>query len=405
MIACVAVPHLPLCVELQRKPELRSIPAVITAGPRMNDTVLDCSPEAAACGIRPGMTVYVVLTLCREAAVVPADPLRYQQQFETMLRALEQVSPRVEPGELGYAYVDLKGLDGLYASAAGLLDALRQHSKAVCRVEPHIGLAAGKFPAKMAALQGQPGGCITLAPQGTPAFLAPLSVDTLPVSFEMRSRLWRLSLRTLGDLAALPFSAVQAQFGTEGAQAWRLARGDDTAPLVPRPQREPIIVRLAFEAPVTSLAAFTVAVRELVGRIYARPSGQALRPGSGQAIAVRQVRMGLTLEDGRSWERSYTPNDPVSAPQDLEFFLISKLETLGFPGPVSELALEVTASGGEMGRQGRLLHDSSRLENQVRAAARQLAVRYGHSPLMRVVAVEPWSRIPERRWALLTYEP
>ena len=36
---------------------------------------------------------------------------------------------------------------------------------------------------------------------------------------------------------------------------------------------------------------------------------------------------------------------------------------------------------------------------------RHLKVRYGQSPLARVVAVEPWSRIPERRLALMDYDP
>ena len=35
-------------------------------------------------------------------------------------------------------------------------------------------------------------------------------------------------------------------------------------------------------------------------------------------------------------------------------------------------------------------------------AARQLRARYGHVPLYHVVEVEPWSRIPERRWALVS---
>ena len=36
---------------------------------------------------------------------------------------------------------------------------------------------------------------------------------------------------------------------------------------------------------------------------------------------------------------------------------------------------------------------------------RHLKVRYGQSPLQRVVEVEPWSRIPERRHALMDYDP
>jgi len=36
---------------------------------------------------------------------------------------------------------------------------------------------------------------------------------------------------------------------------------------------------------------------------------------------------------------------------------------------------------------------------------RQLKVRFGRSPMTQVVEVEPWSRLPERRFALMDYDP
>jgi hypothetical protein len=36
---------------------------------------------------------------------------------------------------------------------------------------------------------------------------------------------------------------------------------------------------------------------------------------------------------------------------------------------------------------------------------RHLKVRFGESPLAHVVDVEPWHRLPERRRALLEYDP
>jgi DNA polymerase-4/protein ImuB len=38
-------------------------------------------------------------------------------------------------------------------------------------------------------------------------------------------------------------------------------------------------------------------------------------------------------------------------------------------------------------------------------AVKELRLRLGHSPLYRVVEVDPWSRIPERRHALMRFEP
>ena len=41
----------------------------------------------------------------------------------------------------------------------------------------------------------------------------------------------------------------------------------------------------------------------------------------------------------------------------------------------------------------------------LRDAVKELKLRLGHSPLFRVVEVDPWSRIPERRHALLSFDP
>ncbi len=45
------------------------------------------------------------------------------------------------------------------------------------------------------------------------------------------------------------------------------------------------------------------------------------------------------------------------------------------------------------------------LSPSLREALRELKLKIGHSPLYRVVEVDPWSRIPERRHALMALEP
>ena len=54
--------------------------------------------------------------------------------------------------------------------------------------------------------------------------------------------------------------------------------------------------------------------------------------------------------------------------------------------------------------------DGHRLEQgdvppHLKKAVRELRLRLGHSPLYRVVEVDPWSRIPERRHALMRFDP
>lgn len=108
-VACVAIPHFLVEVERLHEPALRGRPVVVGGAPEERKEVLDCSPEAMARGVRPGMPLREALSRCAEAAFVEAHPERYQATMQAMVDALLQFSPLVEPVAPGVIYV---GVDG-----------------------------------------------------------------------------------------------------------------------------------------------------------------------------------------------------------------------------------------------------------------------------------------------------
>jgi DNA polymerase-4/protein ImuB len=232
----------------------------------------------------------------------------------------------------------------------------------------------------------------------TQAFLAPLSVRHLLVlEPDVVQRLELLGLRTIGDLAALPFKAVQAEFGPPGAQAWRLAHGTDTEPVVARPVTTSIQAGLRFDDPLGSVDAVMAAIDQLLAQTFS-PAQPAL-----QGRSVRQVRLRALLSDGTSWERLYTFKDALSTRDAARRALKAKLDLPNGlpPAPIDELAIELLGLGGEAARQPGLFVARARQLAEIAEAARQLGARYGRVPLYHAIEVEPWSRIPERRWALI----
>jgi DNA polymerase-4/protein ImuB len=213
---------------------------------------------------------------------------------------------------------------------------------------------------------------------------------------DVLQRLELLGLRSIGDLAALPFSAVQAEFGPAGARAWRLAHGRDTEPVIPRPILTAVHSALRFDDPLGSVEAVMAALDQLLAQTFAQP---ALMGRS-----VRQVRLRALLADGTSWERLYTFKEALSSRDAARRALKSKLDLPNGlpPAPIEELALELLGCGGEAAKQPGLFVARARQLAEIAEAARQLRARYGHVPLYQAVEVEPWSRIPERRWALVT---
>jgi nucleotidyltransferase/DNA polymerase involved in DNA repair len=239
--------------------------------------------------------------------------------------------------------------------------------------------------------------CIVPAGEGQ-EFLAGLSVEDLPVSVGMRRRLRQFGLRTLGELARLPQGAVGAQFGPEGVRAWELAHGEDHEPIVPYRAPTQIHERLEFPAPVDTWDALLAAVRTLLLRALHR------REAFGRA--ARALRLRVHLEDGHVWERGVTFREPVGSSERMLLALTHKLEGAELPSPFCEVELTVLELCGESVQQGNLFtQQRTRQLARVAEAARQLKARYGRPVLARVLEVEPWSRIPERRFALIDYDP
>ena len=397
-IACLFVPSLALACELTERPGLAGRPVALAdeAGVR----VADSTPEAAVRGARPGMTLREAVAYCPALVVLEPHPARVARATESLVEALGTVSPLLEEAPSdekgpGVVYADLDGLDGLYPEPEMLertvLDAAPQS------LRPRLGVAGERFTARAAARCAPPGEALRVAPGEAAAFLARQPASWLPLE-EAREQLRLLGIETLGAFAALPRHAVEAQFGAAGGRAWLAARGEDPTPLRPRPfSRERVVERAQAQPPLVSREAVLHTARQLLGRALRQPP--ALRR------FVRVIRLRATTEDDRLWERTQTMKEPTGDRGRLWTAIRPLLERADYPGPIAELELELGGLTAESGRQGGLFGDHARRREQMDEMVRHLKLRYGQPPVARVVEVEPWSRIPERRHALLDYDP
>jgi DNA polymerase-4/protein ImuB len=151
-------------------------------------------------------------------------------------------------------------------------------------------------------------------------------------------------------------------------------------------------------APTVNAGALIIAARQLVGRLLQHPRMRYRQ--------VRQFRLRLSLLDGGSWERALTFKEPLGDEESLVYVVKKLIEPLQLAGPVEEMTLEFVDLTGELGKQRSLLFaEQTRRRAQLIGALRQLKTRFGgDAQVARVVEVEPWSRIPERRYALIDYD-
>ncbi|MEE8473195.1 MAG: DNA polymerase Y family protein [Dehalococcoidia bacterium] len=390
-VACILIDHLPYKLEIQRDPGLVGRGALIFQCRGSMRTVLDVPPDTP--GVTPGMPLQEALSRCREGVPVEADVPHYERVFNHILSSLEDWSPVVEGAGIGCAYVGLDGLEETYGGheqlISGLLQAVPQH------LEPRLGIGRGKFPAYLAALSAGPGEACGPPPE-VRQFLAPFPVEVLPVPWEVKDRLRSFGLDTLGRVADLPLGPIQAQFGPTGQRLWRLARGTDDTPLLPRRPEEELSASVAFPVPTANMEPLLMAVDNMLAGLFARPE-----------MRGRYARIALLEGDvlhKPPWRRRISFKTPAGDRRRAYLVLKGALESAALPGPLAEVRITLKELIGEAGRQESLFREVRR-RDQLRQAMAQLKAAQERDLIYRVREVEPWSRIPERRWALITYEP
>ena len=382
LTGCLLVTHLPVKAELQRRPELAGRPLIITTAGPARPQALDASPEAV--GVVAGQSVAEALSRCAGGVTLPVDAGYLSQVNDDLLAGLWDVVPAVEAAGWGVFYLDLTGMDGIYGSVAGLADALLSVGEAWLR--PRLGIGMGKFPAYCAAVQAEAKGWRQV-PADVARWLAPLPMSWLPLDAALISRLDGFGVRTLGDLARLPASALAEFMGLDGIKAWRLAQGIDPDPVVPTLLPERLSERLDFPFPVDTASAIEAGIESLSERVWRLAPLRARRVG--------EVTIQGELLSGGSWRFQRVLRRPAGSANGLTRFLLAALGARDGAGssrwpdaPLLDLALTVGDLTAEHGQQASIWQQE-RMANIGDVAGAE-----------RLSAMAPMSAIPERRWVL-----
>ncbi len=389
---CVWVEHFSLGVEGGGRSDLQDRPVVLGGKPWERKEVLDCSPEAEEAGVRVGMELRQAYQLCLQALFLPAREPVYEEAFEGVLAVLDHFSPIVEGAGLGLAFLDLSGMVGSNGDAVELAWGIGRAIEGETVFRPRLGVGNSRFVAEMAARLASPGEVLVIPGGEEGGFLAPLPVGCLPLPPEIKERLELLGLATLGQLASLAPGALADQFGPLGKTAHDLARGVDPRPIIPRPKREALYAEKVFDQPVQDREGLVAALEALLGRLLPRLQERGSLCGT--------VELKLCLEGGGETEVAWHLKEPSSSRERLLQSMKHRLGSLSLEAPIAGLSLGLGILRGQGGKQDSLFRGRGKGPEGVRLAIARLRDRFGHNPIQRVVELEPFSPLPERRFAL-----
>ena len=400
-IACVLITHLRAKAELQRHAHLRSMspakagnsPIAIVDRTSGKPLVVDSSAGTSA---RAGMTLEQAMSSHNGLIILDADEPYYRRVFEDVIEALLQVGDRVEPAELGTAYARIDGLELLHGSeskaASALLDALPDWLIA------RVGVGGSKFASYIAARTADVWS-VAACPADETGFLAPLSIELLPLAEDLKRSLHGFGVHTMGGVASLSRDTLADRFGREGILAWDFCKGIDERPVVPVRPATSVVEYASLPFASTSIELLLATTDILLQRAYSRP--HLLRKLAGS------IRLTSTVMGSTPWTQTTHFKEPVGEWQSASRLLRDRIEAQPPDAPLEDLTLTVEDIRAESGRQLGLLEEAKdrRLEG-IAEVDRKLHARMPNVPtLHKVVEVAPWHPVPEMHALKVPLDP
>jgi protein ImuB len=283
------------------------IPADAPGAVMSANRVVARTAAAATEGVVVGQRRRQTQRRCPHITLIDHDADRDAREFEPMVRAVAEISPRLDVVEPGWITLRALGPSRYFGGDATLADRLADclvgaGGAGITSVAPGVGIADGRFASSIAArLAVRRGHPVIVEAGESAAFCAELPIGWLQTLGESDPELIelfaRLGLRRLGDLAALSAVDVLGRFGHAGVHAHRLASGADTRPSSttdPAPERR---LDHVLDDPAAQSSAVVFVAKQLADEL-------AGSLGADGRVCTRLVVL-LESEHGERSERSW----------------------------------------------------------------------------------------------------
>jgi DNA polymerase IV len=365
-------------VEKRDNPELADKPVIIGGGKR--------GVVSAACyisrtyGVRSAMPMFKALALCPQAAVIPPDMAKYVRVGREVRRAMQALTPLVEPLSIDEAFLDLAGTQRVHGMIpAKVLARFAQQVERDIGITVSVGLSCNKFLAKIASDMDKPRGFAALDQAQARAMLADKPVGFIfGVGPATQERLVQRGFRIIADLQRADETELMKQFSTEGRRLWRLARGIDDRLVVADRGAKTISSETTFETDIRDFASLEKTLWRLSEKVSSRLKSSEL---AGSTITLK-----LKTADFRQRTRSQS----IHAPTQLAAKIFATSREM-LAKEIDGTAFRLMGAGVSALRPGSQADDTDMLDRRSAHAERaidDLRKKFGNAAVIRGIAYD-----------------
>jgi DNA polymerase-4 len=317
-------------VELQRRPELRGLPVIVSGtGPRA--VVTTASYEARRFGVGSAMSAAEARRRCPQAVVVTPDFEAYRDASKRVWTLVSSELAVLQQLGLDEAYADLTGIDRPLPLLRSLIGRVHEETG----IQISAGIAPNRLVAKIASDLGKPAGFVAIGREAAAARLADRSPRIVPgVGPKTAARLAEMGYGTLGALQQAPVAELQARFGERyGQDLHRRAHLHDDSPVVTTRIAKSRSNETTFDSDIAELSQLESVLRRLSGELA---EGLQARGTRGRTIAIK-----VRLDDWTTVTRARTIDGYVNDGTTIAETAIALLRAYAPPRPVRLLGVRM----------------------------------------------------------------
>ncbi len=292
---------------------------VIVGGTSNRGVVSASSYEARRFGVRSAMPIFQARQKCPEGVFIPPRIERYKEVSKKIMAILREFSPQVEVVSIDEAYMDISGGQRLHGGPEMVAMDIKNKIKEKLGLTCSVGVAPGKFLAKVASDMDKPDGLTIIWPQQVNQFIETLAVQKVSgVGKKTFLQLESMGIKTLGDVKKFPEKMLLDRLGKFGQRLIELASGRDHSTVTPWSPHKSISSERTLGEDTDD--------KKLLNKYLLKQSEEIARQLRKANVKAKTITLKLKHADFKQFTRSKTIDTPTQSSETIYRYAVRLLD-------------------------------------------------------------------------------
>lgn len=245
-------------VEMLTKPELRNVPMAVSGDPnKRHGIILAKNQIARKYGIYTPETVYSALRKCPKLVLVKPHYEEYVKYSKLVNKIYQKYTDRVEKFSIDESFLDVTESISIFGTPYEIAYKIKEEVKSKYNLTISVGVSFNKTFAKLGSDLKKPDAITVLDYENYKEKIYDLPVNMLLyVGKNTKSKLNKLGIKTIGDLALSNKYRIVKHLGKFGEQIHNHANGIDDDPVkyyYEKEERKSISKGITFESDISEI--------------------------------------------------------------------------------------------------------------------------------------------------------